>query len=305
MTLPDLFLEPELMLRLEQTTIAAKKRIRGSMQGKRRSKQLGSSLEFADYRLYTPGDDIRRFDWNVYARTGKPFIKQFMDEQELQVHLYVDSSKSMDYGIAAANKFTYARRLAACIGYIALSGFDQVSARFFGGQTDHHMPLMQGKGSVHRLFPFLADAQIEPMGDYTPSSTSSFLSSMGNPSALPRQAGMSWILSDFLAESGVEEALMRLSAAGQEIVVVQLLSPEELNPALSGDLRLIDSESGEGKEVALSGHVLRTYRETVRLYTHGLQKYCHERNLGYMLVSTSTPLIETVTRSFHEIGWLR
>jgi uncharacterized protein (DUF58 family) len=108
---PGLQLDSSLMLRLDSLSLAAKNRIRGTMQGKRRSRQLGSSQEFADYRIYTPGDDTRQFDWNVFGRTGKPFIKQFMDEQELQVNVYIDCSKSMDFGEGTANKFLYARQL--------------------------------------------------------------------------------------------------------------------------------------------------------------------------------------------------
>ncbi len=156
MSASDLGLDPKLLLRLEQMSLAAKRRTRGTMQGKRRSKQLGASLEFADYRMYAPGDDIRRFDWGAYARTGKPFIKQFMDEQELQVNLYIDVTRSMGFPLeeAAGNKLMYARQLAACIGYMALSGYDRVSARLFSDRIVRELPMLRGKGSVHRLFRF-------------------------------------------------------------------------------------------------------------------------------------------------------
>ncbi|WJH34622.1 DUF58 domain-containing protein [Paenibacillus sp. CC-CFT747] len=139
-------------------SVAAKKRIRGTMQGKRRSRMLGSSMEFADYRMYTPGDDTRQLDWNVYGRTGKAFIKQFMDEQELQVHLYVDVSRSMDFGGTDSHpdhsKFLYARRLAACVGYITLAGYDRVGVKLFGEDMIGQLPVMRGKGSASRLLPF-------------------------------------------------------------------------------------------------------------------------------------------------------
>jgi uncharacterized protein (DUF58 family) len=297
----SLFSEPDMLLRLEQMSLASKSRIRGTMQGKRRSKQLGTSLEFADYRLYTPGDDIRRFDWNVYGRTGKPFIKQFMDEQELQVNLYVDTSKSMDFGQTGASgigsKFLYARQLAACIGYITLCGYDRVSARLFSQELGPQLPMLRGKGSASRLFQFLEEAQIGSAGDIA--------NALMKPAALPRQPGMTWLFSDFLFEARVEEALGLLLSAKQEVVMVQVLSPEELDPTFVGDLRLIDSESGMGTEVAMTGKVIQAYQNAVKHYTQGLQRYCHERNILYMLAVTNLPVSETILRMFRGSGLLR
>lgn len=311
MTNGKLYLDQELMLQLEQATLTAKRRIRGAMQGKRRSRQLGSSLEFADYREYAPGDDTRRFDWSVYGRTGKPFIKQYMDEQELQVHLFVDASVSMNFGednglLAAegliGNKFNYAKRLAACIGYIALASYDRVDAACFTDRIISHTPLLRGKGSASRLFQYLetapsatADVSADPISSH-------FSRAFMNPHALSRQQGVTWIFSDFLAETGIEEALSYLMAAKQEIVVVQVLNRLELEPELIGDLRLIDSETLGGKEVALSNRVLRAYRAAVREYTEGLRHYCFERGIAYMLTRTDMPLADTVLKLFRQAG---
>ncbi|SDI30919.1 DUF58 domain-containing protein [Paenibacillus naphthalenovorans] len=298
MSASDLGLDPKLLLRLEQMSLVAKRRTRGTMQGKRRSKQLGASLEFADYRMYAPGDDIRRFDWGAYARTGKPFIKQFMDEQELQVNLYIDVTRSMGFPLeeAAGNKLMYARQLAACIGYMALSGYDRVSARLFSDRIVRELPMLRGKGSVHRLFRFLSEAEAESGGDIA--------DAVMKPGAIPRQPGMTWIFSDFLYESGIEEALNYLLAARQEVVVVQVLSEEEMRPALTGDLRLIDSESGTGKEVAVTARVIEAYQAAIRQYTHGLKQFCHERGMTYVLATTDVPVADAVLRSLREHGLL-
>ncbi|ALS25263.1 DUF58 domain-containing protein [Paenibacillus naphthalenovorans] len=298
MSASDLGLDPKLLLRLEQMSLVAKRRTRGTMQGKRRSKQLGASLEFADYRMYAPGDDIRRFDWGAYARTGKPFIKQFMDEQELQVNLYIDVTRSMGFPLeeAAGNKLMYARQLAACIGYMALSGYDRVSARLFSDRIVRELPMLRGKGSVHRLFRFLSEAEAESGGNIA--------DAVMKPGAIPRQPGMTWIFSDFLYESGIEEALNYLLAARQEVVVVQVLSEEEVRPALTGDLRLIDSESGTGKEVAVTARVIEAYQAAIRQYTHGLKQFCHERGMTYVLATTDVPVADAVLRSLREHGLL-
>lgn len=298
------FLDAQLLQRLDQAALSAKHRIRGTLQGKRCSSQLGASLDFADYRLYTPGDDIRQLDWNAYGRTGKPFIKLFMDEQELIVNLYIDASKSMDFGSqgqqgisTGTNKFLYARQLAACIGYLTLSGYDRVSARLFGERIHEQLPMLRGKGSVQRLFQFLAAAQPTQRGDLS--------AAVRRPEAIPRLPGMTWLFSDFLYENGVEEALSYLRAAKQEVVAVQVLSPHEVNPSLSGDVRLVDSELGSGKEVAISGALLKAYRAAVQRYTESLRRFCHERDIAYILVTTDTPLTDTVFRTLRQGGFIR
>ncbi|GGI43398.1 hypothetical protein GCM10008018_01870 [Paenibacillus marchantiophytorum] len=277
-------LDPALMRRLDQMSIAAKSRIRGTMQGRRRSKDQGSSLEFADYRLYTPGDDTRQLDWHAYGRTGKPFIKLFMDEQELQVHLWLDASKSMDFGQkdgSGSSKWAYARQLAAGIGYLALNRFDRVSAAMFTTQITRQMRLVRGKGSAPRLFEFLTGGQ--PLGEGDIGAV------FRNPACLPRQAGMTWLFSDFLYEQGIEESLKYLLAAKQEVIVVQVLAPEEINPSFSGELRLIDSESGAAREVAMSSKVLESYRAAVQQYTQSLKAFCYERGITYLLAVTDIP----------------
>ncbi|GIP36680.1 DUF58 domain-containing protein [Paenibacillus sp. J2TS4] len=288
----------DVLLRLERSSLWAKGRIRGTMQGKRRSKQMGSSLDFADYRLYTPGDDIRQLDWNAYGRTGKPFIKLYMDEQELQVSLYVDGSASMSFAASSrgVNKYLYARQLAGCVGYAALCGYDRVGIGMFSNQLYARLPMMRGKASARRLFNFLAQTEARGTGDIT---------ALCHPSALPRRPGMCWVFSDFLYETGVEQALSSLLAAQQEVVVVQVLSPEELNPDLYGDLRLIDVESGGGKEVAISGKIIQQYKAAIRQYTETLRKYCYERGIAYQLALTDTPLSTMATETFRRSGLLQ
>ncbi|MEW9701641.1 DUF58 domain-containing protein [Paenibacillus sp. SI8] len=286
-------LSPSLMLRLEQISIAAKHRIRGTMQGKRRSSAYGSSLEFADYRLYAPGDDTRQLDWHAYGRTGRPFIKLFMDEQELRVNLCLDATKSMDF----AGKWEYARQLAAAIGYTSLNRYDRVSATAFTTDIAKQLGLLRGKGSAVRLFEFLAGCQAEGAGDVG--------AVFRQPSNLPKQPGMTWLFSDFLYEQGVEEALTYLLAAKQEVVAVQILAPEELAPELLGELRLIDSETGAAKEVAMSRKVLEAYREVAEQYTSKLRAFCYERGITYMLASTSVPVEDFLLSELRRSGLVR
>lgn len=296
-------LDPALMRRLDQLSIAAKSRIRGTMQGRRRSKDMGSSLEFADYRLYTPGDDTRQLDWHAYGRTGKPFIKLFMDEQELQINLWLDASESMNYGGKAGenargeSKWDYALQLAAGIGYLTLNRYDRVSAAAFTTTMTKQLKLLRGKGSSHRLFEFLQSCSAQGKGDIG--------AVFRNGSVLPRQPGMTWLFSDFLYEDGVEEALKYLLAAKQEVVVVQVLAREELDPGFSGELRLIDSESKEVREVAMSSKVLQAYREAARAYTQSLRAFCHERGMTYLLAVTDVPVSDFLLGELRRGGLIR
>lgn len=295
-----LVLDSETLLKLERMVVAAKNRIRGTMQGKRKSRQTGASLDFADYRLYAPGDDIRQIDWNAYGRSGKPFIKLFHDERELQVRLWIDVSASMNTGGDSAggcSKLLYAKKLAACVGYMALAGYDRVGAGTFGDCPLEELPIMRGKASAQRLFRFLESAAAGGAGDME--------KALAQPGSLPRQPGMTWLFSDFLYESGVRETLNMLLAAKQEIVVVQVLSPEELHPDYDGDLRLIDVETGFSKEVAMSGKVLKRYRDTLESFTNGLRSFCHERGIAYAVAPTNVPVLEWLATTMRRTGVLQ
>lgn len=300
-------LPPSLLPRLERLSIASKRRVRGTTQGKRRSGRLGASLEFADYREYAPGDDIRRFDWGVYARTGRPFVRQYWDEQELHVNLYVDISASMDFGDgksmggtgapAAENKLHYAKSLAAAVGYMALAGYDRVQTSLFASEVEGKLPPIRGKASAARLFAFLQDA--------TPSGPGDLASALRRPQSIPRQPGMTWIFSDFWLEGGIDtlgDMLSFMLAAGQEIVLVQVLSSEELGPKLSGDLHLVDSELGTGKEIALTGKVLEKYGYALKQYTEEIARLCSERGIRYVLAPTHMPLEKGIFETLRGAG---
>ncbi|MHA0857185.1 DUF58 domain-containing protein [Paenibacillus sp. CMAA1364] len=299
-------LPTEWLPRLERLSLGAGRRVAGILQGKRRSHRLGSSLEFADYRRYTPGDDIRRFDWGVYSRTGKPFIRQFLDEQELMVSIYVDCSKSMDFGQRTGkgssdgnqvvpSKLQYAKQLAASVGYIALCSYERLQVACYSGSMDSRLPIVRGRGAAHRLFQFLENASVGEVGSLT--------ASFGEPGAVPRLPGMTWIFSDFWHQDEEEEigtVLSRLMAAGQEVVLVHIVSQEEMNPSFSGDLKLVDSELGTGTDVAITGKILRQYvAEWDKYYTH-LSSYAADRGISHVLIPNDTPLEEAVFRILAE-----
>lgn len=278
-------LPPSMLPKLERLSIRSKRHVRGTTQGKRRSGQLGASLEFADYREYTPGDDIRRFDWGVYRRTGRPFIRQYWDEQELTLSLYLDISASMNFG----QKLDMAKRLAAAAGYMALSSEDKVQALLLGNRPSDKLPPLRGKAASSRLFKFLQEASVLTGGNVA--------EALRQVQVRPREKGMAWIFSDCWLEGGPEEMralLVRLMAMGQEPVLVQIVSGEELAPEYSGDLRLIDSELGSGKEVAMSGKVLKAYEREVEQYTYELKEACAQLGARYVQIRSDWPVEQAV-----------
>ncbi|MDN4068543.1 DUF58 domain-containing protein [Paenibacillus vini] len=300
-------LPPGLLPKLERLSVNSNRRVRGTVQGKRRSGQFGASLEFADYREYTPGDDIRRFDWSVYRRTGRPFVRQYWDEQEMYVSLYLDISASMDFGgqstsdqggiTGPENKLQYAKMLAAAIGYMALASEDRVQAALFSAGIEDRLPGIRGKASASRLFSFLQEAAVSGTGDMS--------RALHTPSSLPVRPGMTWIFSDLWFEGGTEEIKATLSyflAAGQEIVLVHVVSQDELQPEVSGDLRLVDSELGTGKEVAITGKVLDAYRNELLKYTGEISGYCSERGIRYVQTPTFWPLEKGIFEALRGAG---
>ncbi len=300
-------LPPGLLPKLERLSVNSSRRVRGTVQGKRRSGQFGTSLEFADYREYTPGDDIRRFDWSVYRRTGRPFVRQYWDEQEMYVSLYLDISASMDFGGRPTveqggiprpeNKLQYAKMLAAAVGYMALASEDRVQTSLFADGIENRLPNIRGKASASRLFAFLQEAVASGSGDLS--------RALHTPSSLPSRPGMTWIFSDLWFAGGTEDIKATLSyflAAGQEVVLVHVVSQDELQPEVSGDLRLVDSELGTGKEVAITGRVLDAYRNEMHRYIGEISGYCSERGIRYVQTPTHWPLEKGIFETLRGAG---
>ncbi|MCK9905238.1 DUF58 domain-containing protein, partial [Frankia sp. Cpl3] len=207
-------LDPQFLRRLERMQVVSKRLMRGTHAGKRRSKNTGSSVEFADYRAYAPGDDLRQLDWNAYARSGKLFLKKFLDEQELHITLYLDCSKSMSYG--EPSKFRRAVQLAAALGYISLNHFDYLSVYAFTDRITSALLSLHGKGKAQQLFHFL--------GSLAPDGTGDINQALRSGSAVHGKTGVSVVFSDFLYENGYEQGINFLQAAKQEVALVQLLT---------------------------------------------------------------------------------
>jgi uncharacterized protein (DUF58 family) len=295
MSAPSL-LDETVRRKLETLSLVARRVRAGAMKGERRSSKHGTSIEFADYRAYSPGDDLRRLDWNVYARMDKPVVKLFEDEEDLAVHVWVDASASMGFpqdGQQDAHKLTYARRLAAALGYIALAENDRVllsaGSKSFGPA--------RGRGQVVPMLRFLQS--VEPAGQ---TDLNQALSDYAVRAARP---GLMFVISDLFSPSGFEDGLSQLLGKGYEVVILQVLSREEVQPALAGDLRLIDSETGAAQEISLDDGLRELYARRLAAWRDELRQRCGRRGVGFASMVTDSPYERVILGDLRRLGWVR
>lgn len=281
--------------KLNQLTLVASRVRSGSIKGERRSSRRGSSVEFADYRDYTPGDDLRRLDWNIYARLDRPFIKLFEEEEDLAVYLLVDGSRSMDWGEGELHKFRYAIRLAAGLGAIALASGDLLSVGLLqSGRIAAEYGPSRGSGVLPRFFSFL--------DGLAPGGETDLNASLRHFAIKPRRSGLILLISDLLASGGYGAGLRPLLGRGHEVALLHLLAPDELDPPLTGDLQLVDVETGQGQDVSLDGGLRALYRERVRDWIHTNQTECRKQGIRYLGLTTSTPWDQALLLEMRRYG---
>jgi len=288
-------LSPDLMRRLEQLQLLAQRRARSAARGERRSRSRGQSVEFADYRNYVAGDDLRYLDWNLYGRLDRLFLKLYEEERELPVRIFLDASESMTFG--EPSKFDYARQVAAAVGYVALCGFDRVSVTVFpednvDAPTAGALRQVRGRKSALPFFHNLA--RITARG------TVALNDSLRRGALEARQPGLAIVLSDFLDPAGYEAGLNALAGRGFQINLIHVLADEELNPATYGDLRLVDSETGGFQEVTFGRYRLAAYQKTVANFCQRLREYLATRGGNYFMANTAMPLEDLLLKQLRQ-----
>lgn len=296
----EALISPDLMKRLEQLQLLARRRSKSTAKGERRSGARGQSVEFADYRTYVPGDDLRRIDWNLFGRLERLFLKLYEEERELPVTIYLDSSESMSFG--RVSKFDFARQVAAAVGYVALCGFDRVTVEPFPLADDQaglvgELRAVRGRRSAMRFF--------DNLNRLKAGGTADFNQALRLGAMKHRAQGVIVVLSDFLDPAGYEDGLKSLASRGSEVYAVQILAPEELEPSSYGDLRVIDSETGAEQEVTFGKYRLKAYRATVQNYCRRLQEYCRARGIRYQLAQSDTPIDDLLLKAMRTGGMWR
>lgn len=270
--------------KLDRLTLIANKVRAGAIKGERRSSKRGTSIEFADYRNYVRGDDLRRVDWNIFARLERPFIKLLEDEEDLAVHLLLDASASMDWPRAGErdwHKFLYARRVLAGLAYIALSGGDRVTITALRGDGVQRWGPLRGRGHTLNLLVWLE--KIYTRGQVN------LNQALEDYAKRTVRAGVCIVVTDMLAPDGFEDGLRALQGRGHEVTAIQVLAPDEVDPELTGDLKLIDVETGIPQDVTVDETMKRLYIERLQAWQSDISAYCTRRGIHYIATQTNMP----------------
>lgn len=285
-------LSPDFLARIDQLAFVSRKIFAGKMRGDRLTKRRGQSAEFADFRNYVVGDDLRFLDWNIYARLERLFIKLFLQEEDLHVSILLDISKSMEWG--TPDKGLYTRQVAAALAYIGLINFDRVSIYTYSDGLQYELAGIRGRRWMFKVMEFLNQVEYSGPGD---------LQRTGKQFATRHpQPGIVVLLSDFLDKGGVEPGLRYLLGRKYDLYLLQTLSPEEIEPPLAGDLRLTDVEDDDMAEVTVSRALLEKYKQTLHAYCQSIKDYCARRNVTYLFTSTQVPFDQIVLSYFRQRG---
>lgn len=286
-----LLFDSAFLAKLEQLYLLSKKLFRGEHRADRPSRQIGASLEFADYRNYVRGDDLRSIDWNIYGRLDRLFVKLFEEEQDLHIYFLVDGSASMRWRSPGAqlSKFDQARRITAALSYVALANLDRVNVQWFGETLADDLGLTRGKAQFHKVLEFLRRAPEITGPTRLKASLNGFVQRT-------RRQGLAIVLSDFFDTEGFEESLGMLKYARFDVHAIQILDPAELDPTHSGDLRLVEPETGEAMEVTANDALLRRYRNEMDRFLEAITTFCRKHGLAYARATTEVPFEDLVLR---------
>jgi uncharacterized protein (DUF58 family) len=288
--------DSEFLKKLEYLSLISRRVFRGSILAQRRTMQLGGGIEFADHREYTPGDDFRYLDWNVYARHDELLLKRLQEEEDLHVYIFLDASRSMAFGKPA--KFDFARQVGAALAYIALADLDRVAVIAFGGDILADFPLTRGKARILSLLKFLEN--LEPDGSVTDLArvASGFVHRT-------QRRGLAVVISDLYDPDGFERGLDILRHNRYEPHIVQIFDRTEAEPNLLGDLELFDVETGTLQKVTVTERNLRQYREIFERFQQSIQQYANTYGIGCTRTSTEIPFDELILKMMRVAGAVR
>ncbi len=288
-------LSPQMLAQLERLELISRKIFRGRLKGERRSRRKGQSVEFADFRNYVQGDDLRFVDWNLYARLDKLFLKLFLEEEDLHFYTLIDTSASMSFG--DPSKLQYAKQLAAALGFIGLCRADRVKIETLGTTHAKPGPTLRGRANLWRMLEYL-DGIDEVNNVPLAEGVKQFcLRNSGQ--------GILVLITDLMDKAGYESALRFLLARQMDVYVIQVLSQEELQPDVKGDLKLVDCEDQDVAEITVSRPLLDRYQKTLAAFIDGARDYCTRRGMNYLMTSTETPVETLVLNYLRQRGLVR
>ena len=278
---------------------ASKVRV-GAIKGDRRSIKRGNSIEFADYRNYAPGDDLRQLDWNIYARLERPYIKLLEDEEDLTVHLILDASASMDFppeGEVDQKKLLFAKRIFAGLAYVSLTSNDRLILTAINDSGSATFGPVRGQGRGMAMLRFIQDIAATGITDLN--------IMLEDYARRSRRPGMTLIISDMFSPSGYLDGLNTLLSRGHEVAFIHVLAPEEITPPLAGDLRLIDVESGVAQEVTVDAAMRNIYEQRLAAWRNEIRDECLRRAVHYFPLRTDTPWERVILSDMRRVGLVK
>lgn len=287
--------DEQFLKKLEYLFIVSKKVFQGRMRAERRSRKVGSGIEFADHREYAPGDDLRYLDWNLFGRQDKLQLRLFEEQEDLYIYLLIDGSLSMTLG--NPKKLLYAKKVAAALAYIGLSNLDRISIFSFGDGLHQRLAPSRGKGQIFKVFDFLSSFDGGGVTDLA-TSLSTFVHQH-------KRRGLAVVLSDFYDPKGYEAGLNFLRFHKFQPFVVHLYDEAELKPNLRGDLTLIDVETQELREITASPKLLEQYRKAHADWCAELEDFCKKRQTSYFRTAVQAPFEDLILRIFRSGGFLK
>ena len=288
-------LPPESLAHLERLELVTRKIFRGRMKGERRSRRKGQSVEFADFRNYVPGDDLRFIDWNLYARLEKLFLKVFLEEEDLHFYALIDASRSMEFG--QPNKLHFAKQLSAALGFVGLCRADRVRIETLGQSKREPSPIFRGRHNLWNLVKYLDGIEIQDSPPLTEGVRDFCLRNSSR--------GILVLISDLMDKQGYQSALRYLLAQDFDVYVVQVLSPEEIDPAVTGDLKLIDCEDADEAEITVSRPLLNHYKQNLTDFVNEARNYCSRRGIHYVLTNTNISVEHFISSYLRQRGLVR
>ncbi|HEY7318394.1 MAG TPA: DUF58 domain-containing protein [Candidatus Binatia bacterium] len=293
--LPEPF-TPQFLSQLETLRLRTRKDFLGSQSGNYSSPRRGTSLEFADYRRYAPGDDLRYLDWGIYARSDRLYIKLFREEVDLFAYVFVDGSASMAFP-SAEQKFLPASNIAAALSYVVLANHDHVKLHLLGGSYTHAAsPFYRGRRRITDCIKFITASMPEGPLDLAPA-LAEHLRSLRRP-------GKAILISDFLMPAAsYQQGLNLLRSFNLDIAVIQILTRQEVDPPFSqGSLRIVDSETNAEIGFQWDSAARQDYRVKLAQHNSQIRSFCHQSGIHYSLYVTDRELDDFIFATLPAIG---
>jgi uncharacterized protein (DUF58 family) len=279
--------DPQFLRRLEHLSFLSRRIYRGDMRGAHASPRRGTSLDFADYRSYQPGDDFRTIDWSIYGRLDRVFVRLYAEEEDLTVHVLLDASASMSFG--SPPKIDYARRLAAALGYVGIGSLDRVGVTTFAAGLGGALAPRRGRAQLFHLLDYMSRVRTGGETDVA--------RSLEDYATRSRRPGLAIVISDLLDPSGgYRHGLQALLFRGFDAVLVHVLDREEIDPAESGAVRLTDMETGQVLPVTADASLRAAYRRRVGRFFDEVEGFCLDTGVEYLRTATLVPFEEVVLR---------